>query len=139
MRYRISLIIPIWVIFKLYMPRKLWMSSFQDPNLAWFGAIVVKIWCSEGRWRSIEKLCDVFSLKNLIFQSIADIVDLFLWKIAKTLVFKMVQPAHSSSCLINTIYCSKSSQKLPVFPFFLNKKSEDFIMVFGILVISHPF
>ena len=33
----------------------------KGPGLAWFGTIVVEISCSEGRWRSVEIFCDVFS------------------------------------------------------------------------------
>ena len=50
--------------------------------------------------------------------------------------FKIVQPVRSISCPIDTIYCAKLGKKLPVFPW---KKNEDFIRVFSILVIYHPF
>jgi len=39
---------------------KLWMSS-NGLGLTPFGATIVEISCSEGRWCSVEKLYDVFS------------------------------------------------------------------------------
>ena len=77
--------------------------------------MVIEILSSEVRWRSAGKLCDIFSLKLCIFQSMVDIVKPFLWKIDKTLFFNMVQPDHSKSCPISTVYCSKLGTKLHVF------------------------
>ena len=124
------------VFFIFYMYGKFWMSSFQRfwPRLIWsygywdiaLGRKVMQCW----------KILWCFSLKIHIFQSEADMVEPSWWKLARTLFFKMVQPTHSGSCPISTVYCAKYGKKLLVFPL---KKVKVFIRVFSILVISHPF
>ena len=107
----------------------------NGPKLARFGVTTIKISCPEGRWRSAKNSMTIFLKKICIFQTRADIIEPFLWEVVKTLCFKLVQPYHSSSCPIGTVYCTKLAKKLPVFPL----KSEDFIRIFGILMISHFF
>ena len=109
---------PLWALFS---SNFICMEIFgclvsNSLGLVWFGVTIVRISCLEGRWRNAKKLCDVFPLKIHIFQSKADIIEHFCWKLSKTLFFKMVQPAYSSSCPIGTVYYANSSKKLPIFP-----------------------
>ena len=106
---------PSFVFFEFYMPIDLWMSSFQQswPHSIWsYGHRDIAL-----RRKVMQnwKILDLFSWKIHIFQSEADIIKPFWWKLAKTLFFKMVEPAHSCSYPIGTIYCMKSGKKLPVF------------------------
>ena len=97
--------------FGFYMHGKLWISSFQWswPWLIWSydnWDITLKREVTQNR-----EILSVFSWKNHIFQSGADIFEPFWWNLAKTLFFKMVQLVHSSSCPIGTVYCAKSGKK----------------------------
>ena len=104
-----------FVFIKFYIHGKLLMSSFQWswPCLIW----------SYGRWditlgmkvMQSWKILDIFFLKIHIFYSEVDIVKLFWWKLAKAFFFKVVHPDCSSSYPIGSVYCTKSSKKLPVF------------------------
>ena len=92
-----------------------------------FGVTVVEISCLKGRWRKVEKFWTFFfSWKNHIYQSKADIIEPFWWKSAKTLFFKMLQPAYFSYFPISTVYCMKSGKKTASF---LQKYNKDFIRV----------
>ena len=127
------------VFFKLYMPRNISMSSFQWswPYRIW--SYSHRDMASRRKVTQYWKILWRFSLKNLYLPIRGRFINPFLWEVAKTLFFKMVQPDCSIFCPISIVYCAKLAQKLPVFPIKKKKRSEDFIRVFGILVISHPF
>ena len=93
-----------------------------------FGVTIVEISRLKGRWRKVEKFWTFFFFfwKIDIYQSKANIIEPFRWKLAKTLSFKILQPAHFSYCPISTVYCMKSSKKTTSF---LEKYNEDFTRV----------
>ena len=61
-----------------------------SSNFVRFRATIVKISHSEGRWCSVRNSIMFFLKKIYSFQSMTDIIKLFLWEVVETSYFKLV-------------------------------------------------